>query len=259
MKKVLAISGTECSGTAGIIADTKIITAHKHFALGVTTCITAQNSTGLYGIFDVEPDFINMQLDCVLSDYPPDAVKIGVVLSTGNIREVIQKLRQYKLKNVVVDPSIMTNEGNKLLMDNATEMALELLNYGDVITPNIMDAELITGVKIESKKDMETATRMIHERFHNAVILKGNHLNNGADDFLVMDGHEQWFNGEYINAKNQSGTGNAFSASIACYLAEGLSIPDAIAKAKEFITGALINELEFGMGDGPINTLWNLN
>lgn len=259
MKKILTISATECSGTSGVTADAKIITAHKHYATSVTTCITAQNSTGLYGVFDVEPDFVSMQLNCIFSDYPPDAIKVGVVLSTGNIREIIQCLNHYKPKNVVIDPSILTNTGDKLLMDNATDIALELLNYGDVITPNIMDAELITGIHVETKADMVKTARIIQKKYNNAVILKGAHMDEGANDFLCMEGHEEWLLGERYDVKNQSGTGNAFSCSITCYLAEGLSITEAIKKSKEFVNGALINQLEnFGKADGPINTLWNL-
>lgn len=260
MKKILAISGNDCSGGAGLIADTKIITAHRQYAIGVTTCITAQNSTGLYGIFDVEPDFIGMQLDCVLSDFPPDAVKIGVVLSTGNIREIIRKLKEYNAKNIVVDPAIMTGSGNKLLNDNAMDDALNLLPLGDVITPNLMDAEFLTGIHIENKEDMLKAARLMHEKYNTAVVLKGGHLPEdcGADDLLVMDGHEQWFAGERIESNNLYGTGNAFSTLIACNLAEGLSIPDAVARAKEYLTEAVTHELNFGRGDGPINTIWNL-
>lgn len=259
MKKVLTIAGSDCSGGAGIQADIKTITAHKMYAMSAITALTAQNTTGVYGIFEATPEFVGQQLDCIFQDIRPDAVKIGMVSNIEIIEAIAQKLRQYQAVNIVVDPVMVSTSGSKLLSDNAIDaLKMHLFSLATVITPNIPEAEVLTGLSIKSKEDMQEAAEEIAKVTCGYVLVKGGHLEDCADDLLYIKGNTYWFESPKIDNPNTHGTGCTLSSAIACNLASGLDIVESVKKAKEYITGALRANLKLGKGRGPLNHCFNL-
>jgi len=254
MKKVLSIAGSDCSGGAGIQADIKTITAHRMYAMSVITALTAQNTTGVFGVFEVAPDFIGLQMDAVMTDISPDSVKIGMVSSAEIIGEVASALRQYQAKNIVVDPVMVSTSGGKLLNDDAVDALIQqLLPLADVITPNIPEAECLAGFAIRSKKDMEKAALVIARNYDGNILIKGGHLADTADDLLYAGGSFTWFPCAKIENPNTHGTGCTLSSAIACNLAAGQNVRESIKNAKAYITGALRAGLDLGQGSGPLN------
>lgn len=253
-KKVLTIAGSDCSGGAGIQADLKTMTACGVYGMSVITALTAQNTTGVYGIMDVEPEFVAKQLDCVFQDIVPDAVKIGMVSRRKIIRVIAEKLRQYQAKNVVLDPVMVSTSGSRLLAADAMEeLAGQLLPLAAVITPNIPEAEMLGGMDIGSEADMEQAAKIIGERYGGTVLVKGGHQVGTANDVLYQDGSWVWFYGKRIDNPNTHGTGCTLSSAIACGLAEGKSIETSVRAAKEYLCGALASGLDLGAGSGPLD------
>ena len=176
MKKVLTIAGSDPSGGAGIQADIKTITVHGLYASAVITSLTAQNTTGVYAISDVEPDFIAAQLDCVFSDIFPDAVKIGMVSGEEILEVIIHKLKQYRPGNIVIDPVMVSTSGRELLSSRALKlMEAKLLPMGTLITPNIPEAEILTGLSVKTEEDMKKAAKELTLRTGAAVLVKGGH------------------------------------------------------------------------------------
>lgn len=258
-KKVLAIAGSDCSGGAGIQADLKTMTAFGIYGMSVITALTAQNTTGVYGIMDVEPEFVAKQLDCVFEDIVPDAVKIGMVSQKEIIYAIAEKLRQYGAKNVVLDPVMVSTSGSRLLAADAMEELAEiLLPLAAVMTPNILEAELLSGIKVSSEADMEQAAKMIGDRYQGAVLIKGGHQIETANDVLWQEGKLTWFLGERIDNPNTHGTGCTLSSAIACGLAEGKSIEDSVREAKKYLTAALASGLNLGMGSGPLDHCFSM-
>lgn len=254
MKKVLTIAGSDCSGGAGIQADIKTITAHKMYAMSAITALTAQNTTGVYGIMEATPAFVANQLDCIFSDIYPDAVKIGMVSSGEIIETIVEKLEQYKAKNVVVDPVMVSTSGSKLLSDEAKGALIDrLLPVAAIITPNIPESEVLCGFAVKDEDGMIRAAKAIGERFPGAVLVKGGHLVNDAVDLLYTDGKLQWFSSPRIDNPNTHGTGCTLSSAIACNLAAGKSLTESIQNAKDFLTGALNMMLDLGQGAGPMD------
>ena len=200
MKKVLTIAGSDCSGGAGIQADLKTMTAHKVYGMSVITALTAQNTTGVYGVMEASPEFVAKQIDCVMTDIFPDAVKVGMVSSSGIIHVISEKFQEYAVKNIVVDPVMVSTSGSKLLSDDAIKaLTGELLPLADVITPNIPEAEVLSGYSISHKEDMLKAAKILSQRFEVDILIKGGHLENSADDLLYQrDGGEIWLNGEQV-------------------------------------------------------------
>lgn len=259
MKKVLTIAGSDCSGGAGIQADIKTITVHKMYAMSAITALTAQNTTGVYGIFESTPEFVGEQLDCIFQDIRPDAVKIGMVSNVDIIEVIAQKLLQYKAENIVVDPVMVSTSGGKLLSDNAIDaLKTHLFSIAAVITPNIPEAEVLTGFSIKSKEDMQKAAEKISKVTCGSVLVKGGHLEYCADDLLYNKANAYWFEAPKIENPNTHGTGCTLSSAIACNLALGLNIVESIKNAKEYITGALKANLKLGKGRGPLNHCFNL-
>lgn len=254
MKTILSIAGSDCSGGAGIQADIKTITAHKQYAMSVITALTAQNTTGVWGIMRVNPQFVKQQLECVFSDIPPDAVKIGMVLNTENIRVIADKLKEYRAKNVVVDPVMISSSGRRLLEDEAI-MALRtlLMPLADLITPNIPEAEVLSGISVNNEKDMGMAAEIIAKAGNNHVLIKGGHLQSTADDLLYSEGELHWYRSQRVDNNNSHGTGCTLSSAIACNLAAGFSLEQSIQKAKVYINQALGSGLNLGQGRGPLN------
>lgn len=257
MKKVLTIAGSDSSGGAGIQADIKTITAHKMYAESVITALTAQNTTGVFDIMEATPEFVAAQLDAVFSDIFPDAVKIGMVSNSEIIRVIAQKLKEYDAKNIVVDPVMVSTSGCRLISEEAQKTLLEvLLPLGTVITPNIPEAEVLSGISIKDEDGMVSAAEIIAEKYSGAILVKGGHLVNDAVDLLYKDGSYKWFRAKKINNPNTHGTGCTLSSAIACNLAADKSLDESIACAKEYLTGALAAMLDLGKGAGPLNHMF---
>ena len=260
MKKILTIAGSDCSGGAGIQADMKTITAHKMYAMSVITALTAQNTTGVYGVVDVAADFVGKQLDAIFTDIVPDAVKIGMVSNEEIIKVIEEKLVQYDAKHIVVDPVMVATSGGKLLNLGAERALVEkLLPLAEVITPNIPEAECLCGFSVQSKEDMLKAAEVISNNLPGAVLIKGGHFTEGADDLLYNKGKALWIVGERITTDNTHGTGCTLSSAIACNLAVDFTLAESIEKAKFYVRGALEDGLNLGKGNGPLNHCYNLN
>ena len=256
---VLSIAGSDSSGGAGIQADIKTMTANGVFALSAITALTAQNTTGVTGIFETTPEFLAQQLDAVFTDIYPDAIKIGMVSSSALIETIAKKLRQYDAKHIVVDPVMVATSGAKLLRDDAVEaLCRELLPLAAVLTPNIPEAEILSGMTIRSAADMEAAARAISEQYGCAVLCKGGHKVNDADDLLWRNGFGKWFHGKRIDNPNTHGTGCTLSSAIASNLAKGYDLDTSVERAKAYISGALAAMLDLGHGSGPMNHMFAL-
>lgn len=253
MKTVLTIAGSDCSGGAGIQADIKTITAHRLYAMSAITALTAQNTTGVSGILDVTPQFVASQLDCIFTDIYPDAVKIGMVSNAEIIEVIAEKLTEYKARNIVVDPVMVATSGSRLINEQAMQTLLtRLLPLGTVITPNLEEAEALSGLAIHDETEMETAAKKIAQTVGSAVLVKGGHLRTNAVDLLYENETAHWYRAERIENPNTHGTGCTLSSAIACHLAEGKTLDESIRKAKEYLTGALRAGLNLGAGSGPL-------
>ena len=254
MKTVLTIAGSDCSGGAGIQADIKTMTANGVYAMSAITALTAQNTTGVTGILEASPEFLAQQLDAIFTDIFPDAVKIGMVSDQALIETIVRKLEEYKPAHIVVDPVMVATSGARLLKDEAiTALTSRLLPLAEVCTPNIPEAEVLAGMTISSADEMVEAARKISQRYGCAVLCKGGHAVNDASDVLWADGQAHWFHGQRINNPNTHGTGCTLSSAIASNLAKGKSLPQAVEKAKAYISGALGAMLDLGKGSGPMN------
>ena len=254
MKTALTIAGSDCSGGAGIQADVKTMTMNGVYAMSAITALTAQNTTGVRAIQESTPEFLKQQLDAVFEDIVPDAVKIGMVASGELIRVIADRLRYHHAKNVVVDPVMVATSGSALMKNDAVQTLMEeLLPVSSLITPNIPEAQVLSGLTIESKEDMIAAAKQIGDRFHCAVLLKGGHSINDANDLLYANGELIWFAGKRIDNPNTHGTGCTLSSAIASNLAKGFSLTESVQRAKAYISGALAAMLDLGKGSGPMN------
>ena len=259
MKTALTIAGSDSSGGAGIQADIKTMTANGVFATCAVTALTAQNTTGVTDILESTPHFLEEQLDAVFTDIFPDAVKIGMVSSAALIAVIADKLRRYDAKHIVVDPVMVATSGAKLLQDDAVSALTErLLPLAEVLTPNIPEAEILSGMTITDAAGMETAARIIHDRYGCAVLCKGGHQINDADDLLWRSGGGKWFRGRRIDNPNTHGTGCTLSSAIAANLAKGCDLDTAVERAKAYISGALAAMLDLGKGSGPMDHMFAL-
>ena len=258
-RAVLSIAGSDCSGGAGIQAALKTMTMNGVFAMSAITALTAQNTIGVQGIYEVSPDFLGMQIDSIFTDIRPDAVKIGMVSSVELIEIIAEKLKEYKAENIVIDPVMVATSGSALMKNNAVSaLAEKLLPLAAVVTPNIPEAEILSEMKIENEKDMEEAAKKIGDTYGCAVLVKGGHSINDANDLLYHDGTYKWFYGKRIHNPNTHGTGCTLSSAIASNLAKGYSLEDAVKKAKAYISGALSAMLDLGAGSGPMDHAFDL-
>ena len=259
MRTALTIAGSDSSGGAGIQADIKTMTANGVFATCAVTALTAQNTTGVTDILESTPHFLEEQLDAVFTDIFPDAVKIGMVSSAALIAVIADKLRRYGAKHIVVDPVMVATSGAKLLQDDAVSALTEkLLPLAEVLTPNIPEAEILSGMTITDAAGMESAARIIHDKYGCAVLCKGGHQINDADDLLWRDGSGKWFRGKRIDNPNTHGTGCTLSSAIAANLAKGYDLDRSVERAKAYISGALAAMLDLGRGSGPMNHMFDL-
>ncbi|MGN0982092.1 MAG: bifunctional hydroxymethylpyrimidine kinase/phosphomethylpyrimidine kinase [Candidatus Limivicinus sp.] len=259
MKTALSIAGSDSCGGAGIQADIKTMTLNGVYAMSAITALTAQNTTGVRDIMEASPRFLEEQLDAVFEDIFPDAVKIGMVSSAELIRAIAGKLRQYEARNIVVDPVMVATSGARLIQDDAIHtLTKELLPLATVVTPNVPEAEILSGMEIHTKENMEAAARKIGDAFGCAVLLKGGHSVNDANDLLYARGSCLWFEGRRINNPNTHGTGCTLSSAIAANLAKGFTLEQAVKRAKDYISGALAAMLDLGAGSGPMNHAFDL-
>ena len=254
MKTALTIAGSDSSGGAGIQADLKTMIANGVYAMTAITALTAQNTTGVQGIFEVTPEFLEQQIDSVFTDIRPDAVKIGMVSSVGLIESIAKKLKQYEAENIVVDPVMLATSGSRLISEDAIGALKELLlPMATVLTPNIPETEVLSGMEVKTADDMIAAAKYISETYHCAVLCKGGHQLNDANDLLYRNGDYKWFNGKRIDNPNTHGTGCTLSSAIASNLAKGYDLDTAVERAKAYISGALAAMLDLGQGSGPMD------
>ena len=259
MKTALTIAGSDSSGGAGIQADIKTMTANGVYATSAITALTAQNTTGVYGILESTPEFLANQLDCIFTDIFPDAVKTGMVSSTALIAVIADKLRQYGARNIVVDPVMVATSGARLISEEAVDALKEkLLPLATLLTPNIPEAEVLSGMTISDSAGMERAARAISEKYGCAVLCKGGHQISDADDLLWREGAGVWFRGRRIQNSNTHGTGCTLSSAIASNLAKGYDLDQSVRRAKAYISGALAAMLDLGHGSGPMDHMFDL-
>ena len=253
MKTALTVAGSDCSGGAGIEADLKTMTMNGVYAMSAITALTAQNTTGVRAIQESTPDFLSKQLDAVFEDIYPDAVKIGMVASSELICVIADRLAYYKAKNVVVDPVMVATSGSSLMKTNAVQTLTEkLLPIATLVTPNIPEAQVLSGKIVKSKEDMLSAAKYIGDTYGCAVLIKGGHRINDANDLLYAKGEAVWFEGKRINNPNTHGTGCTLSSAIASNLAKGFTLTESVQRAKDYISGALAAMLDLGSGSGPM-------
>ena len=260
IRTALTIAGSDCSGGAGIQADIKTMTMNGVYAMSVITALTAQNTTGVSAIQEATPEFLRQQLDAIFEDIFPDAVKIGMVASSELINVIAESLKAYKATNIVVDPVMIATSGSALLKTDAVQTLIDkLLPLATVVTPNIAEAEVLSGLTISSKKEMEKAAKLIGDNYNCSVLLKGGHSVNDANDLLYSNGAMQWFEGKRIENPNTHGTGCTLSSAIASNLAKGFTLQEAVKKAKDYISEALAAQLDLGKGSGPMQHNFGLN
>ena len=260
MKTALTIAGSDCSGGAGIQADIKTMTLNGVYAMSAITALTAQNTTGVRGVQEATPDFLAQQIDAVFEDIRPDAVKIGMVSSAELIKTIAERLKFHKAENVVVDTVMVATSGARLINEDAIDvLKSELIPLATLVTPNIPEAEVLSGIKIQNKDDMLEAARIISEAYHCAVLLKGGHSVSDANDLLYDKGSYKWFCGMRIDNPNTHGTGCTLSSAIASNLAKGYDLESSVQRAKDYISGALAAMLDLGQGSGPMNHAFDLN
>lgn len=253
-KTALTIAGSDSGGGAGIQADLKTMTVNGVFATCAVTALTAQNTTGVTDIMNVTPEFLAEELDAVFTDIYPDAVKVGMVSASNLIEVIADRLTRYEARNIVVDPVMVATSGARLISDDAIEtLCARLLPLATVITPNIPEAEVLSGGQIRNAAEMESAACLIYEKFGCCVLLKGGHDVNAANDLLYGAEGAEWFPGKRIDNPNTHGTGCTLSSAIAANLAKGRDLTESVAAAKRYISGALSAMLDLGKGSGPMD------
>ena len=255
MKSVLTIAGSDCSGGAGIQADLKTMLANGVYGMSVITSLTAQNTTGVRSISNAEPLFLADQIDSVFEDIVPDAVKTGMIPSKELVEVTADKLKTYGVKNLVVDPVMVATSGARLIEEDAVEtLKTSLLPLATIITPNIPEAEILTGMTIKDEDSMEEAARELYSRYGCAALVKGGHSINDANDVLYSADNKEpvWFKGQRIENPNTHGTGCTLSSAIASNLAKGCSLKESVERAKDYLSGALAAMLDLGRGSGPL-------
>ena len=259
MKTALTIAGSDCSGGAGIQADLKTMTMNGVYAMSVITALTAQNTTGVRGVQEVTPDFLVQQIDAVFEDIRPDAVKIGMVSSGDLIKVISERLSKYNAENIVLDTVMVATSGARLISEDAIDTLKEhLIPLATLITPNMPEAQVLADMTIQSEDEMLRAAEKIAKTYTCAVLLKGGHSINDANDLLYRDGSYKWFKGKRIDNPNTHGTGCTLSSAIAANLAKGCDLEASVQRAKDYISGALSYMLDLGEGSGPMNHAFDL-
>ena len=265
MKTALTIAGSDSGGGAGIQADIKTMTMNGVFATCAITALTAQNTLGVTGIMDVSAEFLAKELDAVFTDIPPDAVKIGMVSATSIIETIAEKLIEYKAKNIVLDPVMVSTSGHKLIEDEAIEALREvLLPRARVITPNIPEAEiLLGGVELKEQKELPQAAEKLASMYGTSVLLKAGHLTEDKLVDIFYDAENKsihYLESARVHTRNTHGTGCTLSSAFAAMLAKGESLEMAARDAKDYINGAIVSGADYtiGHGFGPVNHFYAL-
>ena len=254
----LTIAGSDCSGGAGIQADLKTFLANGVYGMSAITALTAQNTCGVRSVLNSTPEFLRDQLDAIFEDIPPEAVKIGMVSSAELIEVIAERLTHYGAKNIVVDPVMVATSGARLIDEDAIKtLQTKLFPLATVITPNLPELEVIVREKISSPHEIELAAQKIFAAHSCAVLAKGGHGLNDANDYL-HDGAGTWFHGQRVNTTNTHGTGCTLSSAIAANLAKGHDLKNSVERAKNYLTGALMSGLNLGKGSGPLDHGFNL-
>ncbi|MBC2580804.1 bifunctional hydroxymethylpyrimidine kinase/phosphomethylpyrimidine kinase [Clostridium sp. DJ247] len=252
MKKVLTIAGSDSCGGAGIQADIKTMSSLGVYGMSVITAITAQNTLGVQKVMEVTQELIEAQIRSIFDDINVDAVKIGMVSNSKTIEIIKNLLTEYKAKNIVVDPVMVSKSGYFLLKPEAEEAIRQLISIADLVTPNIPETEVLTGIKIENEAAMKEAALLIKEMGAKNVLVKGGHRCNDANDILLSDDSFITLEGYRIDTKNTHGTGCTLSSAIASHLAKEHSIQEAVSLSKLYITKAIENSFSIGHGVGPV-------
>lgn len=260
LSTALTIAGSDSSGGAGIQADLKTMIANGVYGMSAITALTAQNTTGVRSILEATPAFLKQEIDMVFEDIRPDAVKIGMVSSKELVEAIADRLQYWKAENIVVDPVMVATSGSSLMEDDAVLAIKEkLFPLAAVITPNIPEGEVLSGMEIHNAEDMEKAATKIYETCHCAVLLKGGHRINDANDLLVYEGGSHWFTGKRIDNPNTHGTGCTLSSAIASNLAKGYDLVTSVERAKAYLSDALRAMLDLGQGSGPMHHGFAIN
>lgn len=254
MKKLLSIAGSDCSGGAGIQADLKTFAAYKTYGMTVITSLTSQNTMGVSDVADMTPEFVGKQLDAIFDDIYPDAIKIGMVSNEGIINIIAEKLKEYKAKNIVIDPVMVSTSGSILMNAEAKNSLIKkLLPLANIITPNMKEAAVLSNMEVNNKNDMEKAAEIIAQTIDGAILITGGHLPDSADDLLYINKKIKWINGDKVKNPNTHGTGCTLSSAIAANLGKGMTLEKSFIEAKEYLTGAIKDNLNLGKGRGPLN------
>jgi hydroxymethylpyrimidine/phosphomethylpyrimidine kinase len=258
MRSVLTIAGSDPSGGAGIQADLKTCAALGVYGLSAITAITAQNTMGVTAVYEAPPEIVAAQIDAVLADIEPDAVKTGMLANGGIVRVVAEKARQHAFKNLVVDTAMASKSGTRLLSDDGIEaMRALLIPLADVVTPNLPEAEALLGCKLECDEDIRDAARAIHAMGARNVVIKGGHREGQMAIDVLFDGREfHEYSAPRIETASTHGTGCTFASAIAAFLARGEAVPAAVGRAKEYVTEALRRAHPIGRGHGPVHHFW---
>ena len=265
MPFVMTIAGSDSGGGAGIQADLKAFAAHGVHGASAVTAITAQNTLGVTAVQEIDLEVISAQIDAVVTDLEPVAVKTGMLSSPDIVRLVADKARQYEWRTLVVDPVMVASSGVRLLKDEAIETyRSELLPLATVTTPNLPEATELSGIEISAISEAKEAARKIHDLGVDFVIVKGGHMESldesGDSMDLLFDGADfTEFGLPWLDSTNNHGTGCTFASSVTARLAKGESISDAFKGAKEFVWNAMRTAPEIGQGNGPLNHMWQLS
>lgn len=257
MRKALTIAGSDSGGGAGIQADLKTFAALGVYGMSALTAITAQNTVGVQGVYELPAEFVGLQIDSVVDDIGVDAVKTGMLSNAEIIAVVAAKVKEHDLPNLVLDPVMVAKSGDPLLREDARDALISLLlPLAVVVTPNLHEARVLTGLTIENPEDMKKAARAIHRLGARYVVVKGGHLQRreerGESVDVLFDGQEfTLFRSPRIETRNTHGTGCTFASAIAAGLARGQSLVEAVGAAKEFVTMAIRRSLDLGHGHGP--------
>ena len=254
IKTALTIAGSDCSGGAGVQADLKTMSALGVFGMSVIVSVVAENTSRVISIEDISPKVIADQIDAVFEDIPPDAVKVGMLSTPACMEAVASKLREYRPAHVVIDPVMYAKNGSPLMQESSIDTLIQtVIPAATLLTPNIPEAEKIAGMKIVTPEDMQEAARAIYRMGAGAVLVKGGHYIGDARDILFDGTGFHTYVEKRIDTKNTHGTGCTLSSAIASYLALGEPLPEAVGKAKAYVTGAIEHALPLGNGCGPTN------
>lgn len=270
---VLTIAGSDCSGGAGIQADLKTMSAFDVYGMSVITAVTAQNTCGVTGVQNVTGEMIRLQLEAVMSDIMPDAVKIGMLATADAVEAVADILEKYHVEHVILDPVMVSTSGRSLLEAEGKEQMLRrLFPLAELVTPNIPEAEeilkavdgsvenkqTVSSVQITDQTMMEKAAQVIRQKYGCNVLLKGGHMTQVADDLLYQT-QAVWFPAQRIDCTNTHGTGCTLSSAIASALARGCSLKEAVGIAKVYVRSAMSTGLDLGHGNGPLDHNWSIS